>query len=108
MLRFNQLCKNMNKRKRNIKEVTCSEIDLNKFLIIDVRSRREFKEGHLENSINIPLPEIRKNIEKQINDKTTKILVCCASGIRSKKAAEILENIGYINVYNLKGGLENI
>ena len=43
-----------------------------------------------------------------IVNKEKKILVCCQYGVRSKKAAEILENLGYNNVYNLKEGLENI
>ena len=99
------MCK---KNKRNIKEVKYNEIYLKEYIIIDVRSKREFSEKHLNGAINIPLPEIKKNIEKYIKDRNKKLLICCQVGTRSAKAVEILESIGYINVYNLKGGLENI
>ena len=49
-----------------------------------------------------------KNIQKYVKNRNQKILVCCEYGIRSKKAAEQLEDMGYTKVYNLKGGLENI
>ena len=111
MIYFNKMWKNMksNKKfKRYIKEVNLKEIDLNEYLIIDVRSRREFKENHLNGAINIPLPEIKRNIEKYVKDKNKKILLCCEYGARSMTAAERLEDIGYTQVFNLKGGLENI
>ncbi len=111
MINFNKLWKNIKvakKFKREIKEVNFQDIDLSEYSILDVRSRREFAENHLNGAINIPLPEIKLNTEKYLKDKNEKILVCCQSGIRSKKAVEILEDIGYIHVYSLKGGLENI
>ena len=111
MICFNKMWKNIQinrKCKRNIKELNYTDINLNDYIIIDVRSKREFKETHLNGAINIPLPEIKRNIEKYVNNKQKKILVCCEYGARSKQAVEILENLGYVQVYNLKGGLENI
>lgn len=111
MIKFTKMWKTLNmckKNKRNIKEVNYNEINLKEYIIIDVRSKREFSEKHLNGAINIPLPEIKKNIEKYIKDRNKKLLICCQVGTRSAKAVEILESIGYINVYNLKGGLENI
>ena len=96
------------KTKRKVKEIEYNEVDLKEYIIIDVRSKREFKEMHLKGSINIPLLLIKKDIEKYVKDKEKKILVCCEYGTRSAKAVEILESIGYIEVYNLKGGLEKI
>ena len=54
------MCK---KNKRNIKEVNFNEINLKEYIIIDVRSKREYKEFHLDNAINIPLLEIKSKIE---------------------------------------------
>lgn len=111
MIDFNKMWINMksNKKcKRNIREVNYENININEYIIIDVRSRREFKENHLNRAINIPLPEVKKNVEKHIQDKNVKILVCCEYGVRSKQAAEIMEELGYTQVFNLKGGLENI
>ncbi len=76
-------------------------------LLIDVRSKQEFKEGHLEGSINIPLYEIDKQLDK-IPDKQCTIVIYCASGHRSKQAKEKLEKLGYENVYHLKNGLDGM
>lgn len=77
-------------------------------ILIDVRSPQEYKENHLENSVNIPLYDLSKNIEKIYPDKNKTIIVYCQSGNRSKKAIEILHKQGYENVYNIAGGLDNI
>ena len=111
MIKFIRMWKSINmskENKRNIKEVDYYAIDLNEYMIIDVRSRREFIEKHLDGAINIPLPEVKKNIEKYVNNKKRKILMCCEYGGRSAKATQILEQLGYVNVFNLKGGLEKI
>lgn len=111
MIDFNRMWKNIRinkKMKRDIKEVNFEEINLNEYILIDVRSRREFRENHLNGAINIPLPDVKRNIEKIIKNKNKKVLVYCQSGIRSAKAVEIMEDLGYMQAYNLKGGLENI
>lgn len=75
--------------------------------IIDVRNNREYEESHIEGSINIPEYEINENFEKIIKNKDKPIIVYCTSGFRSTKAYKKLKKIGYKNVYNLYGGLEN-
>lgn len=81
-------------------ESTFNEIA--KTTIIDVRSEAEYKSGHIESSINIPLD----NIEKIKYKKDEKIIVYCASGRRSKMAADKLISLGYKNVYDM-GGISN-
>lgn len=76
-------------------------------ILLDVRNKQEFQEGHLEGSINIPLYEIDKQLYK-LPDKQCTIIIYCASGHRSKQAKEKLEKLGYENVYNLKNGLDGI
>ena len=58
--------------------------------------------------VNIPLSDIKQKIEKIVPNKDRKILLYCQSGLRSKKAIRILEKLGYNNLYNLNGGIENI
>lgn len=111
MKNFNKMWKiifDNSKSKRSIQELEFENISLEEYIILDVRSRREFKEYHLKGAINIPLPDIKKNIETYIFSKNKKIIVYCQSGIRSKKAVMMMEKLGYTHVYNLKGGLENI
>lgn len=75
-------------------------------LLLDVRTPAEYKEdGHIPNSILIPvqvLPQYIKDIEK-FKDK--KILVYCRSGNRSAVASRFLEQNGFKQVYNLKDGI---
>ena len=111
MIKTNNMWKNLinNRRiKRNINELEFANINLNDYILLDVRSRREYREKHLDGAINIPLSEVKINLEKHIRNKNKKILVYCQSGNRSRKAVQIAEELGYVEVYNLKGGLENI
>ena len=79
-----------------------------KVFLIDVRSNQEYEEGHLDGSINIPLFNIEKDIEKVVQSKQDTVILYCAKGIRSMEAKKILENLGYERVYNLKGGIDKI
>ncbi len=74
-------------------------------IILDVRTPGEFKEGHIENSVNIDLlgNDFKDNISKLDNSKT--YLVYCKLGGRSSKASNILNDLGFRNVYNLNGGI---
>jgi len=76
--------------------------------LIDVRTKQEFTEGHLNNAILIPYYEVAKRIDKIISNKNETIIVYCQNGGRAQKACEILNKIGYNNVYNLKDGIEGI
>ena len=75
-------------------------------ILIDVRSPQEYREQHLEGSINIPLYDIENNISKKVSSKENAIIVYCQSGARSRKAVEILKSEGYNNIYNIDGGLD--
>ena len=73
----------------------------NNAYLIDVRSNQEYKEDHLDGAINIPLFDIERKIENIVHDKSIVIIVYCSSGSRSRQAKEILDRLGYTNVYNL-------
>ena len=73
-------------------------------VIVDVRSEQEFKEGHINGAINIPLYRVKSEFSKNIKNKNEYIILYCTSGIRSKKAQNILEIMGYKNAYNLISG----
>lgn len=77
-------------------------------VLIDVRSKQEYEEGHLPTAIHISLYDLQKQIEKNVKDKSQLLVVCCATGNRSMQAKQILEEMGYEEVYNLKGGLNAI
>lgn len=73
-------------------------------VIIDVRTKKEFQEGHIIKSTNIPLDTLSNHLSR-LKDKNQPIITCCASGMRSASAKRILKAGGYKVVYN--GGAWN-
>jgi phage shock protein E len=66
--------------------------------VIDVRSPEEFRAGHFGGAVNIPLQELSARIGKY--EKNEVIILCCASGMRSARAASALKAGGYNRVYD--------
>ncbi len=80
--------------------------DINKNgIILDVRTEEEYNEGHIDGSLHIPIDNIL-SVTTEIKNKDIQIFVYCKSGVRSKKAANELINLGYTNVYDI-GGIDN-
>ena len=71
-------------------------------VLIDVRSVREFKLGHIPGSKNLPLQEIEK-AKETIPDTDTPVFVYCFSGARSEEAVELLKGMGYSRAMNIGG-----
>lgn len=69
--------------------------------LLDVRTKREYQNGHINGFINIPVDELRERLNEIDNKKT--VYVICQSGLRSYIAARILTGNGY-DVYNFSGG----
>lgn len=67
-------------------------------LIVDVRSKQEFNQGHYRKALNIPLDQIGREIPK-LKKKNKVIITCCLSGARSGAAKRQLEAAG-IEAYN--------
>ena len=74
-------------------------------ILIDVRSEQEYREGHLNGAINIPVYEMQYRAEKEIKNKNTIIIAYCTAGLRSRKAINILRKLGYKNLYNVEDGI---
>jgi len=68
-------------------------------IIVDVRSPAEFYGGNIENSLNIPVGELMNKLD-YLKDKNQTIITCCASGMRSGAAKQLLVAKGYTNVIN--------
>jgi NADPH-dependent 2,4-dienoyl-CoA reductase/sulfur reductase-like enzyme/rhodanese-related sulfurtransferase len=71
-------------------------------LVLDVRTQREFDEGHLEGALNLPVDELRGRLDELPTDRP--IAVHCHSGYRSYVAQRILLNRGWRDVKNVQGG----
>ena len=85
------------------------------YIYLDVRSVPEFEAGHPEGAINIPIMHFNPGIGMSPNQdfltvveanlpKDAKLLVGCKTGGRSARACELLTQIGYTNVANVRGG----
>jgi len=74
-------------------------------VLIDCRSRVEFRSGHIEGSIHVSVGEIEQKIESVVPNKDTPIQLYCLSGGRADYAKQLLDQKGYISVKNL-GAIE--
>lgn len=85
-------------------EVHDAVFDNQKHQLVDVRTIDEFNEGHLQNAQNICISDedFKENISKL--DKTQPIYLYCRSGKRSARAAEILKEMGFKEIYDMEGG----
>jgi CoA-disulfide reductase len=77
-------------------------INIEKSLLIDVRTQMEFDLGTIEGAVNIPVDELRNRLNEIPKDKD--IFIFCQVGLRGYIAYKILIQKGYKNVKNLSGG----
>ena len=73
-------------------------------VVIDVREQDEVEQGMIPGAIHIPRGYLEQRVEQQVPEYDVPVVVHCASGIRSAFATETLQQMGYTNVVNLKGG----
>ena len=83
------------------------EINSNKdnSIIIDVRTREEFVSGHINDATNIDYYSSDFKEKLDLVKKDVPLLVYCRSGGRSSRAANIMQSLGFTEVYNLSGGI---
>lgn len=71
-------------------------------VLLDVRTKEEYREFHIPGSLNLPLDRLH-TISGSIPEQTTPIFVCCLSGGRSARAAAYLKQSGYSQVQDIGG-----
>src|SRR6188768_20083 len=72
--------------------------------VLDVREPDEYDQGALPGTLHIPRGNLESNIENRLTDKSTPLVVYCASGVRSVFAAKTLQELGYEDVVSMSGG----
>ena len=77
------------------------------FMILEVRGPAEHAEGHVKGCVLIEFqsPDFQKNLEELDRDKS--YLVYCRSGVRSAKAAKVMEEMGFKNICTMDKGFTN-
>lgn len=74
-------------------------------VILDVRENNEYKDGHIVNSVHIPLSYLKDRLAELEKHKGKPVVVACKSGHRSGQACSLLKKNGFENIYNLSGGV---
>ena len=74
-------------------------------LLIDVRTLAEYSEGHIPTSVNMPLNDIPKSVERLSDFKNFPIVVYCHSGQLANEAIAMLQDNGFTNVKHLQGDM---
>lgn len=80
-------------------------INRNDAIVIDVRTEKEFNQGHIVNAIHIPQASITERIAELEKYKHKPIIVTCRTGQRSAQACSTLKKQGFDHTYNLAGGV---
>lgn len=94
--------------RRSITEVAPAEVesDLGRLTLIDIREPDEVQTGSIPGARTIPRGVLEGNIEAQVPDRSTPVVLYCSGGHRSILAAASLAAMGYDNVSSMEGGFE--
>src|SRR5215510_7347622 len=99
----------MDEARSEIKELSAAEVQNllerdGKHIVLDVREREEYREGHLDGAVSLPRGFLEIKVESTIPDKTAPVIAYCAGGTRSLLAAKVMKEMGYQNVISMSGG----
>jgi len=99
----------VNDSKSRIKEVTVADTrdrltENPEAKLIDVREDNEWDTAHAAGAIHLGKGIIERDIEATVPDKSADLILYCGGGYRSALAADVLQNMGYTNVFSMAGG----
>jgi len=99
----------VNDAKSRVREVTVDETRQrltanSNARLIDVREDNEWQAAHAAGALHLGKGIIERDIETTIPDKSTELILYCGGGFRSALAADVLQQMGYTNVFSLAGG----
>ena len=96
--------------KKNVTEIAPEEaaakLQNREAVIVDVREKEEWEEGHIPHAIHLTRGTLELDIEEKVPDPNAVIIRHCGGGGRSALAAESLQKMGYKNVRSMAGGLK--
>jgi rhodanese-related sulfurtransferase/rubrerythrin len=73
-------------------------------ILLDVRQPKEYQQAHIPGATLIPLPELGDRLDEV--DRDNPVLIYCATGGRSRVAAQMMAGNGFKNIYNVAGGIK--
>jgi len=99
----------VNDAKSRIAEVTVAEArnildGSTDAVLIDVREDHEWQAARAQRAIHLGKGIIERDIEEKVPNHNTELILYCGGGYRSALAADVLQQMGYSNVYSMAGG----
>jgi rhodanese-related sulfurtransferase len=99
----------VNDAKSRIREVTVAETRErmaadSAVRLIDVREDSEWNAARAAGAVHLGKGIIERDIEAEVPDKSTEVILYCGGGYRSALSADVLQQMGYTNVYSMAGG----
>ena len=103
---FQQL---MDEARGTVKELSPQQVhellqNNDKHVVLDVREKEEYREGHLEGAVSVPRGFLEMKMDAEVPDKSTPIIAYCAGGVRSLLAGKVMQEMGYEDVISMSGG----
>ncbi len=80
-------------------------INREKAVVIDVCEPDEYAAGHAGGARNVPLAQLQERLPQVVKNKAVPVILVCAKGARSARAAGIAKGLGYDKAQSLTGGL---
>ena len=74
-------------------------------MILDVRTPQEYRSGHLKGSINLDFRSTSFADDLAVLDRGNAYLVYCRTGVRSGQTAALMKSLGFMEIYDLVGGI---
>jgi rhodanese-related sulfurtransferase len=104
-----QFLKLVSEAKTRVRETNVADVKQRiesgeRFLLVDVREDNEWAKGHLPGAEHMGRGIIERDIETQVPETATKIILYCGGGFRSALVADNLQKMGYTNVESMDGG----
>jgi rhodanese-related sulfurtransferase len=108
MLHSQRFLNIVDEAKKHVHEVSPEETRLKMqrgdVVVIDTREDHEWEKGHIQGAIHIGRGVLERDIEREVPDIDTEIILYCGGGYRSARAADALQRMGYTNVYSMAEG----
>ena len=104
-----QFLKLVNEAKKRVKETNVEDVKRRmdsgeKFLLVDVREDNEWEKGHVPGAVHMGRGVIERDIETQVPETSTAMILYCGGGFRSALVADNLQKMGYTKVESMDGG----
>ena len=87
--------------------IAVTKMNYDNVVVVDVREQHEFIKSHIENARNVPLGKLDDQLASLDKLKNQAVIVTCQTGSRSASACKTLTKAGFVQVFNMDGGMQS-